>query len=254
MERTPQGARARNRSARHSPRRAAPAGSSGRRPRSGACAARFGTTLVHFVERARPIEPVMTASCVPAMNSAGCMIFAPSPRRGQLPVAVDVAIPVESAAEAGAGDIRPRTRRGRPRSARAAAARRRAARREIPSRGPHTGSSCLRAAYRPSRCRGCARSVKRGSRANSSSARLLLEIEIVVVGLSRLAQRVERRQRAAPAVRHAHARRPRERDPAASAPQCQATGAPQSWPTISARFSPSAATSATMSPTVCRIV
>ena len=31
----------------------------------------------------------------------------------------------------------------------------------------------------------------------------------------------------------------------------QATGAPQSWPTITACFSPSAATSPTMSPTRC---
>jgi hypothetical protein len=35
---------------------------------------------------------------------------------------------------------------------------------------------------------------------------------------------------------------------------CQATGAPQSWPTIAACFSPSSATSATMSPTVSKMV
>ena len=69
---------------------------------------------------------------------------------------------------------------------------------------------------------------------------LLLEIEIVVVGLAGLAQRVERRQRGRAADAARSSRRRRERDPAASAPQCQATGAPQSCPTISARFSPSA--------------
>ena len=56
---------------------------------------------LHLVERAHAERAVSTASRVPAMNSAGWSIVAPA-RAPSAPVAVDVAVPVEPAAEAGA--------------------------------------------------------------------------------------------------------------------------------------------------------
>ena len=94
--------------------------------------------------------------------------------------------------------------------------------------------------------------VKPKSRSNSASAMPgRLKILPVEIADAAGAQAIERPGAAAERRWHAQARNCREQ---IEPEQRQATGAPQSWPMIKAFRSPSAATSATTSPTVSKML
>ena len=166
----------------------------------------------------------------------------PVERRQQLPVAVDVAIPVEPAAKPGAGEFRGveiDVGLGEPRGQRR--------RLEVPARWvcaaapPCRKAACRAARRRRSRSR-AARKIVRTLRSYSASATpgswrySWYQIASSVCGITRRRSALPRARNGT--LRPMTARKRSGRSCAA----CHATGAPQSWPTMTALSAPSAST------------
>src|SRR6266849_3421353 len=170
------------------------------------------------------------------------------PWRGQFPVTVDVAVPVQPAAEAGlsvglgeiseVGFAEPM----RQRAIGAGIAEKSLA--IVDKQGGWIGKSATK--------QGPHREANIALEFGFGDARRL-KVLPVEIGDAAFAQRIER---PAPASQRRGTLRPAtaENISGRNSAACQATGAPQSWPTMAALFSPSAATSATMSPTVSKML